>query len=144
MDWSSPGETRVGARYTKSSTHCNLSVALRRSTPSELWHTFQPTRQGGRSILNGVGPSRPQGWKPVRAGTRLQLGLESTRRCYGLSSGTWPRYHTPIGDERAHELLLGFFGGGMPMRAWLVAADRFAALLRRLMLIVGRQQRKSK
>ena len=69
MDWSSMRETLVGARCTKPSTQCNWSVALRRSTPAELWHTFQPTRQGGRSILNGVGQSRHQCWNHVRAGT---------------------------------------------------------------------------
>jgi len=61
MDWSSTGETLVGARYTKSSTQCNLSVALRRSTPSELWHTFQPTRQAaGQLTARGFLSARGQ------------------------------------------------------------------------------------
>jgi hypothetical protein len=123
-DWSEARKATVGTRYTKPSTQCNLSIALRRSAPSELWPTFQPTRQRGRSILIGVGQSRHQCRDHGRAGTRLQHGLDSTNAVYGLSSGTWPPYHTPIGDERTHELLLGFFGGGMPARAWLVAADR--------------------
>ena len=56
-------------------------------------------------------------------GTRLHLGLESTNAVCGLSSGTWPAYLTPLRGKGEAELLLGFFGGGMPVRAWQVAPD---------------------
>jgi hypothetical protein len=81
MDWQDAGTIMAGARYTNSSTQCNLLFALRRSTPAELWDTFQPTRQVGRSILIGVGHAkrvRHQCGNHGRARTRFLTGLNST------------------------------------------------------------------
>ena len=87
-----------------------------------LWLTFQPIPKEGRSILNGVG----------QAATSVEITRErepdcspgstcGTSQCYGLSSGTWRANHTPTLLESACSL--GFFGEGMPVRAWVIAAD---------------------
>ena len=83
-DWSEARKATVGTRYTKPSTQCNLSIALRRSAPSELWPTFQPTRQRGRSILIGVGQSRHQCWNHERE-PGCSMGLRAPMQCTVLA-----------------------------------------------------------
>ena len=97
----------------------------------QLWRTFQPVPREDRSVLIGVGQSRHQCRNHAGTGTRLQPGLNMRHQSV-LRSQFWNVASQSYTQSAIWDAAwpLGFFGEGMPARAWAIAAD--AALAARV------------